>query len=52
MNNINQLLFDFKFNKNYLDHDYYLSSSNKEAYNSINCCLQGKKIYFKFNSPN
>ena len=37
MNNINQLLFDFKFNKNYLDHDYYLSSSNKEAYNSINC---------------
>ena len=37
MNNKNQLLFDFKFNKSYLDHDYYLSSSNQEAYNLINC---------------
>ena len=37
MNKNNQLLFDFKFNKNYLDHDYYLSSSNKDAYNLINC---------------
>ena len=37
MNNKNQILFDFKFNKNYLDHDYYLSSSNKDAYNLINC---------------
>ena len=36
MSNKNQLLFDFKFNRNYLDHDYYLSSSNKDAYNLIN----------------
>ena len=35
MKNINQLLFDFKFNKNYLDNDYYLSTSNQEAYNLI-----------------
>jgi len=37
MNNKNQILFDFKFNKNYLEQDYYLSSSNQEAYNFINC---------------
>jgi len=37
MNNKNQILFDFKFNKNYLKQDYYLSSSNQEAYNFINC---------------
>ena len=37
MNNKNQILFDFKFNKNYLDQDYYLSSSNQDAYNLINC---------------
>ena len=37
MNNKNQILFNFKFNKNYLDQDYYLSSSNQEAYNLINC---------------
>ena len=37
MNNKDQILFNFKLNKNYLDHDYYLSSSNQEAYNLINC---------------
>jgi len=37
MNNKNQILFDFKFNKNYLVQDYYLSSSNQDAYNLINC---------------
>ena len=37
MNNTNQILLDFKFNKNYLDQDYYLSSSNQDAYNLINC---------------
>ena len=37
MNDKSQLLFDFKFNKSYLDHDYYLSSSNEEAYNLIDC---------------
>ena len=37
MNNKNQILFDFKFNKNYLDQDYCLSSSNQDAYNLINC---------------
>jgi len=37
MNNKNQILFNFKLNKNYLDQDYYLSSSNQEAYNLINC---------------
>jgi chromosomal replication initiation ATPase DnaA len=37
MNNKNQILFDFKFNKNYLDQDYYLSSSNQDAYKLINC---------------
>ncbi len=37
MNKKNQLLFDFKFNKKYLDYDYYLSSSNQEAYDLINC---------------
>ena len=36
MNNKNQTLFDFKFNKNYLDQDYYLSSSNQDVYNLIN----------------
>ena len=36
MNNKNQILFDFKFYKNYLDQDYYLSSSNQDAYNLIN----------------
>ncbi len=36
MNNKNQILFDFKFNKSYLDQDYYLSSSNQDAYNFIN----------------
>ena len=36
MNNNDQLLLDFKFNKNYLDYDFYLSSSNQEAYNLIN----------------
>ena len=36
MNNKNQILFDFKFNKNYLDQDYYLSSSNQDVYNLIN----------------
>ena len=33
----NQLLFNFKFNKSYLDQDYYVSSSNQEAYDLINC---------------
>ena len=37
MTNKNQILFDFKFNKNYLEQDYYLSSSNQEAYDLINC---------------
>jgi chromosomal replication initiation ATPase DnaA len=37
MSNKDQILFNFKFNKNYLDQDYYLSSSNQEAYNLINC---------------
>ena len=37
MNNKDQILFNFKLNKNYLDQDYYLSSSNQEAYNLINC---------------
>ncbi len=37
MNNKNQILFDFKFNKNYSDQDYYLSPSNQDAYNLINC---------------
>ena len=36
MNNKNQTLFDFKVSKNYLDQDYYLSSSNQDAYNLIN----------------
>ena len=36
MNNKNQILFDFKFNNNYLDQDYYLSSSNQDAYDLIN----------------
>ncbi len=36
MNNKNQILFDFKLNKSYLDQDYYLSSSNQDAYNFIN----------------
>ena len=31
MNNKDQILFNFKLNKNYLDQDYYLSSSNQEA---------------------
>ena len=35
MNIKNQLLLDFKFEKNYLNYDYYLSSSNKVAYNQI-----------------
>jgi len=37
MNNKDQILFNFKLNKNYLEQDYYLSSSNQEAYNLINC---------------
>ena len=37
MNNKDQILFNFKLNKNYLAQDYYLSSSNQEAYNLINC---------------
>jgi len=37
MNNKDQILFNFKFDKNYLDQDYYLSSCNQEAYNLINC---------------
>ena len=37
MNNKNQILFDFKFNQDYLDQDYYLSSSNQDAHNLINC---------------
>ena len=36
INNKNQILFDFKLNKSYLDQDYYLSSSNQEIYNLIN----------------
>ena len=36
MNNKNQILFDFNLNKSYLDQDYYLSSSNQDAYNLIN----------------
>ena len=36
MNNKNQILFDFKLNKSYLDQDYYLSSSNQDEYNFIN----------------
>ena len=36
INNKKQILFDFKLNKSYLDQDYYLSSSNKDAYNLIN----------------
>ena len=35
MNPKDQLLLDFKFEKNYLNYDYYLSSSNKDAYNQI-----------------
>ena len=35
MSTRDQLLLDFKFKKNYLNSDYYLSSSNKEAYNHI-----------------
>ena len=37
MNNKDQILFNFKLNKNYFDQDYYLSSSNQEAYKLINC---------------
>ena len=37
MNKKNQILFDFKFDKNYLVQDYYLSPSNQDAYNLINC---------------
>ena len=37
MNNKNQILFNFKFNNNFSDQDYYLSSSNQDAYNLINC---------------
>ena len=36
INNKNQILFDFKLNKSYLDQDYYLSSSNQDVYNLIN----------------
>ena len=36
MNSNSQLLFNFKFNKSYLDQDYFLSSSNKEAFKIIN----------------
>ena len=35
MNPKDQLLLDFKFEKNYLNYDYYLSSSNKDAYSQI-----------------
>ena len=35
MSTKDQLLLDFKFEKNYLNYDYYLSSSNKVAYNQI-----------------
>ena len=37
MSRVGQLLLDFTFNKNYLEHDFYLSSSNRDAYNVINC---------------
>ena len=36
MNDKSQFLFDFKFNKSYLEQDYYLSSSNQDVYNLIN----------------
>ena len=36
MKNKNQIIFDFKLNKSYLDQDYYLSSSNHDVYNLIN----------------
>ena len=39
INNKNQILFDFKFNQDYLDQDYYLSSSNQDAHNLISCWL-------------
>ena len=34
MNNKNQILFDFKLNKSYLAHDYYLSEIKKEVLDS------------------
>ena len=37
INNKNKILFHFKLKKNYLVQDYYLSSSNQDAYNLINC---------------
>lgn len=36
MNIKNQLLFNFKFKKNYLDQDYFISPSNQEAFDLIN----------------
>ena len=36
MNKNSQLLFNFKFSKNYLDNDFYISSSNEEPYKLIN----------------
>ena len=36
MSSNDQLLFDFKFNKNYMHQDYFLSSSNQDAYKFIN----------------
>ena len=36
MSRDDQLLLNFTFNKNYLEHDFYLSSSNREAYHQIN----------------
>ena len=37
MSRVGQLLLGFTFDKNYLEHDFYLSSSNRDAYNVINC---------------
>ena len=36
MNRADQLLLNFAFNKNYLEEDFYLSPSNRDAYSLIN----------------
>ena len=37
MSSQDQLLLNFTLNKNYLEQDFYLSSSNRNAYNLIKC---------------
>ena len=45
MRDLNQLIIEFKFEQNFKDQDFYVSSSNKHAYKIINTWPKWEKKF-------